>query len=75
MADYVLQAILSPEGKDLDPTKAAEAIVQEVLYPSSDPPVLSMPLGGESLKTMKVKLAELERTEMVFGKKALELDF
>ncbi|KAG0646596.1 Oxidoreductase claN, partial [Hyphodiscus hymeniophilus] len=37
-ADFVLSAILSMHGKqDLDPKKAAEAIVKEVLFPCSDP--------------------------------------
>lgn len=72
MADYVLQAILSPHTKTLDTEKAAKAVVEEVLHPSSDPPVLRLPLGKESLESMKAKARVLDETALMFEKKVLE---
>lgn len=72
MADFVLQAILSPHTKTLDTEKAAKAVVEEVLHPSSDPPVLRLPLGKESLESMKAKAGDLDKTAQMFEKKALE---
>jgi hypothetical protein len=58
VTDFVLQALLSMHGtQDLDPKKAAEAIVEEVLRPCSEPPLLRLPLGRESHEKMK-KMAD-----------------
>ncbi len=63
MADFVMQAVLSSHGKQmLDPRKTAEAIVKEVLEPSSKTPPLRMPLGEESLKGMKSRAQEFSET-------------
>ena len=72
MADFVLQAIMSPSTKTLDTDKAAKAIVDEIINPISDPPVLRLPLGKESLESMKAKSRELDKTAQIFEKKALE---
>ena len=72
MADFVLQAILSPHTKTLDTEKTAKAIVEEVLHPSSDPPVLRLPLGKESLESMRAKARDLEKTAQMFENNAPE---
>ena len=76
MADFVMQAVLSSHGKQmLDPRKTAEAIVKEVLEPSSKTPLLRMPLGEESLKGMKSRAQEFSETASAFEKVALAADF
>lgn len=76
MADHVLAALVSTHGKqDLDPRKAAEAIVKEVSEPSAQPPLLRMPLGKESLEDMKARAADFARTAQRFEKVALGADF
>ncbi|KIX98622.1 uncharacterized protein Z520_05923 [Fonsecaea multimorphosa CBS 102226] len=54
VTEYVLQAIAGlNDGARQDPKKTAEAIVKEVLEPSSDSMTLRMPLGKESLGGMR----------------------
>ena len=54
MVEKVLNAIMSTHGSQaLDPVKAATVIVQEVLKPAVEPPLLRLPLGAESLGAMK----------------------
>ncbi|KIW29761.1 uncharacterized protein PV07_05550 [Cladophialophora immunda] len=54
VTEYVLQAIAGlHDGAPQDPKKTAEAIVKEVLEPSSDPMISRMPLGKESSGGMR----------------------
>ena len=76
MADLVLQDIANSHGNQaLDPKKSAEAIVQEILKPSAEPPLLRLPLGRESFGLMKTKAAELENNATAFEKVAPRADF
>ncbi|EXJ76497.1 uncharacterized protein A1O5_01005 [Cladophialophora psammophila CBS 110553] len=59
VTEFVLQAITGlHDGAPQDPKKTAEAIVKEVLKPSSDPMILRMPLGKESLGGMRKRAEE-----------------
>lgn len=76
MADFVMQALLASHGKQgLDPRKTAEAIVTEVLQPSTNPPLLRLPLGKESLGWMKSRAQKLSETANAFEEVALAADF
>ncbi len=55
IVEHVMNALASMDGFDQDPERTAKAIVQEVLKPSADPPLLRMPLGKESVSKMKQK--------------------
>lgn len=44
-------------GQQIDPDKAARAIVQEVTSPSSNPPLGRLPIGKESTRKLKEKVA------------------
>ena len=59
ITEHVLQAITSLHSiAAQDPSKTAEVIVNEVLQPSADPPILRMPLGKESLGGLKKRVHE-----------------
>jgi hypothetical protein len=76
MADLVMQGIFASHGQQrLDPSKAADAIVKEVLEPSADPPLLRMPLGEDTLGWMKSRSQEYLETVNAFGKVALAASF
>ncbi|KAL2049414.1 hypothetical protein ABVK25_010318 [Lepraria finkii] len=77
MADLVLQRIAnSHRDQALDPKKCRpKAIVQEILKPRVEPPLLRLPLGKESLGLTKTKAAELEINATAFEKVALQTDF
>lgn len=54
MSDYVAQMMIDQHGKQQgDPDKAAKAVVEEVLRPSADPPLLRLPTGKDSVQQMK----------------------
>ncbi|TVY51275.1 putative oxidoreductase YusZ [Lachnellula cervina] len=76
MTDFVLSAILAMHGEQkLDPRKAAEAVVEEVLRPCGTPPVLRLPLGKESLEGMRGKAGRLVGNADVCEAVALGADF
>lgn len=58
-----------------DPKKTAEAIVQEVLKPMSDPPVLRIPLGKESLEGVRKRREEMTKMAEQAEGTALACDF
>ncbi|KAJ9616962.1 hypothetical protein H2200_000682 [Cladophialophora chaetospira] len=58
-----------------DPKKTAEVIVREVLKPCSDPPVLRLPLGKESLGGARKRVAELTKTADELESIAAACDF
>ncbi|ETN42428.1 uncharacterized protein HMPREF1541_01583 [Cyphellophora europaea CBS 101466] len=54
--EHVSQFLMTMHGTQaIDAAKAAKAIVAEVTTPSSDPPLLRLPLGKESTKKLKAK--------------------
>lgn len=74
--DFILTAVLSMHGKqNLDPKRAAEAIVKEVLNPCSEPPLLRLPLGKESHEGMKKTAENLVRNADACENIALAADF
>ncbi|MCJ1450564.1 hypothetical protein MMC28_000897 [Mycoblastus sanguinarius] len=76
MADHIMQMLTNGHGKQaLDPKKSAEAILQEVIKSSAEPPLLRLPLGKESLEGMKAKAGDLESNATAFEKVALQADF
>lgn len=76
MTDFVLSAILAMHGEQkLDPRKAAEAVVEEVLGPCGTPPVLRLPLGKESLEGMRGIARRLVGNADVCEAVALGADF
>jgi NAD(P)-dependent dehydrogenase (short-subunit alcohol dehydrogenase family) len=62
IAEYVLNAMVSMESFRQDVEKTAKAIVQEVLKPRADPALLRMPLGKESMGTMRARIEEYKQT-------------
>ena len=58
-----------------DPKKTAEAIVKEILEPSSDPPNLRMPLGKESVSGVRKRVEELSKMADHFESTAAACDF
>ena len=76
MVDHVLKAFANMHGTQAqDPKRTADAIVKEVLNPSSDPPTLRMPLGTESLGKTKVRGETLLKTAERFESVAAACDF
>jgi len=76
VTDVVLKAILSMHGnQDLDPRKAAEAIVEEVVNPGAEPLVLRLPLGKESYAGMRKMAEKLGRNADACEGVALGADF
>ena len=74
-AEFVIGHFAAMHGmQGLDPRKTAEAIVEEVVRSSQEPPLLRLPLGGESLGNMRAKVRELERTAGAFEEVALRAD-
>ena len=74
--DYVSKVIANlGETAAQDPKKTAEAIVQEVLKPSANPPVLRLPLGKESIEGARKRVAELTKTADEFESIAAACDF
>ena len=74
VAEYVMNAFASGEGFNQDPERTAEVIVEEVLKPSVDPPLLRMPLGKESLGKMKARGEEWKRVADASEEVALTAD-
>ena len=76
MADFVLQAFAHMHGTQAqDPKRTGDAIVKEVLDPSSDPPMLRMPTGKESLGKMKERAEGFMKTASHFEGVAAACDF
>lgn len=76
ITDYVLQGIAGLDGTAAqDPSKTAEAIVKEVLQPCSDPPLLRMPLGKESLGGIMKRVEEYSKIAEQVESVAVGCDF
>ena len=74
--DHVLQAIAKLDVTAAqDPSKTAEAIVREVLQPCSNPSLLRMPLGRESLGNMKARVDEYNKIAEAVAEIAPACDF
>ncbi|OAG42597.1 hypothetical protein AYO21_03182 [Fonsecaea monophora] len=74
--EFVMQAIAGlDEGAPQDARKTAEAIVKEVLEPSSTPMALRMPLGMESLGGMRKRAEEYIKIADSMEKVAVACDF
>jgi NAD(P)-dependent dehydrogenase (short-subunit alcohol dehydrogenase family) len=74
LVDLVLKAVLQTHGKqDLDPAKAAEAIITEVTSGASS--LLKLPLGRESLTRMKERSQEFLQNASQSEQDALQCDF
>ena len=76
ITDYVLQAIAALDSTAAqDPSKTAQAIVKEVLQPSSDPPIRRMPLGKESLGGIRKRVEEYTKIAEQVESIAVDCDF
>ncbi|OAP61701.1 hypothetical protein AYL99_03904 [Fonsecaea erecta] len=76
VTEYVLQAVAGMhDGAPQDPKKTAEAIVKEVLEPLSDPMILRLPLGKESLEGLRKKAEQYVKIADSTEKVALACDF
>ncbi|KAH0841838.1 putative oxidoreductase [Fonsecaea pedrosoi] len=74
--EFVMQAIAGlDEGAPQDARRTAEAIVKEVLEPSSTPMALRMPLGMESLGGMRKRAEEYIKIADSMEKVAVACDF
>lgn len=63
IAEYAMQAIAGLHGTAAqDPKKTAEVIVQEVLKPMSDPPLLRLSLGKESVGALRKRIEDYTKT-------------
>lgn len=76
VADYVMQFLLNMEGKqEGDPDKTAQAILEEVLKPSADPPLLRLPLGKQCVQQFKAKAEQFRLTAEAREEVAVSTDF
>ena len=76
MADMVLTSLVAMHGnQNIDPVKAAQAIVKEVSEPTHNPPFLRLPLGTESLEGMKLRAEGLRQIADAYTDVAKGVDF
>jgi short-subunit dehydrogenase len=74
--EQVVQMFTHMHGNQaIDPVRAAKAIVQEVVSPSSNPPLLRLPLGKESLKKIRAKADNYKQLAEATQEIAAGVDF
>jgi NAD(P)-dependent dehydrogenase (short-subunit alcohol dehydrogenase family) len=76
VSDAVMKGFLDMHGKQrVDPVRAARLIVEEILRPCVEPPLLRIPLGREALELMGEKVRGLEEATRALGDVGLGVDF
>jgi short-subunit dehydrogenase len=76
VTEYVSHVLAELDGTAAqDPKKTAEAIVNEVLKPSSNPPLLRLPLGKESIAGVRKRVEEGTKTANQMESIAAACDF
>ena len=76
VSDVVVKGFLDMHGKQrIDPVRATREILEEILRPCKEPPLLRIPLGRDALELMGEKVKGLEDVARALGDVGLGVDF